>query len=354
MSYKELKEVKEYSEFKDLKITTMTLIVNLSGMVDIRSAFHLLPITKLNFKKHRESKKYKLPLSTPGSILSVRFKENDKELVRGIVINNKKSFKNSITLDISTKTKNISMKVSREKIQICGAPSETVGTEAAIYIINHLKNIKNCVNYINKNTNNYNECIEWLKINAKGNVAEKIVYERVKCKNLILNIQDTIIDYKINVKTYPDYLDDNIMKFLYSYAVDLFYYSDFINKISNIRKFTTIFQEQLNIDKINEVMVNYNYKLGYKVNRLKLNELIDGMNGLYSHYDSDLGHCVTVQLPYEPIEKSYKKKKSTPCITFLIYHSGSITMSGANYKIMENAYNTFMKTIDEIKEKIML
>lgn len=342
-------------QFKDLKITTMTLIFKLEGMIDIRSAFHLLPITKIAFKKHRESKKCDLPVSPiPGAILSMRYKENKKELVRGIIRNDKKSFKNSITLDISTKIKNISLKISRNTIQLCGAPSKAVGTEATMYIIEHLTNIKDCIDYINKNVSKYNDCVEWLKLNAKGAVSKKIISEKIVCKNYIINIQDEIVDHAIKLSTPPSYLDGKIMKFLTTYAEDLFYYSDFINKISNIRKFNTIYRDNLSIQQINEVMVNYNYNLGYKVNRLVLNELIDGRNGLYSHYDPNLVHCVTVELPYEPLEVSEKKKKSKSSITFLLYHSGSITMSGANYHIMERAFNVFMDTIEEIKEEIML
>lgn len=352
-------------QFKDLKITTMTIIAEINGTIGIRSAFHLLPITKISLKQHRESKKCDLPLSPiPGAILSMRYKENGREMVRGIIRNDKKSFKNSITLDISTKFKNLSLKISPNTVQLCGAPSRDVGTEATNYIIEHFKSIKENLEYIRNHMDDFTLCFEWLKDNARGMESDKIIYHQFICKNVIVNVEDTVLDYNIKIVSSPDYLNAKIIKFLYTFAEDMFYHSDYINKISHIPNFTSIYQEDLNIGKINEVMVNYNYNLGFTVNRDKLNELIDGRNGLYSHYDSSLVYCVTVELPYEQIlDYTAKKiKKEIPHHTFLIYSSGAVTQSGPcsstqpgrGSTIMEEAFNIFMKTIDEIKDDIMI
>jgi hypothetical protein len=352
-------------QFKDLKITTMTLVFLLNGTIDIRSTFHLLPITKVLLKQHRESKKCELPVSsTPGAILSMRYKENDREMVRGIVKNNKKSFKNSITLDISTTIKNLSLKISPTTIQLCGAPSRAAGTEATYYIIEHLKNINDTINYIHENPDLFEACLEWMKVNSKGPVKEKIFYQRIQCRNVIINVQDKILDNNIIIPSIPEYLDSKIMKFLCQFTEDMFYYGDYISKISYIQKFPNVFKDDLSINKINEVMVNYNYNLGFKVNRDLLNKLIDGRNGLYSHYDSAFVHCVTIELPYDPIPDytAKKQKKEIPHHTFLVYYSGACTQSGPCSALqpgkagglMEEAFNIFIKTIDEIKDQIKL
>lgn len=352
-------------QFKDLKITTMTIIAEINGDIGIRPTFHLLPVTKISLKHHRKTKKCDLPLSPiPGAILSMRYKENEREMVRGIIRNDKKSFKNSITLDISTKFKNISLKISPYTIQLCGAPSREIAVEATKYIIEHLKNIKENLEYSCTHMDEYRECVEWLKENTRGIENDKIIIETFVCKNIIINVEDRIVDYHIKKVIPPPNLNEKIIKFLYTYVEDMFYHSDYINKISHIPNFTSIYEGDLNIDKINEVMVNYNYNLGFIVNRDKLNELIDGRNGLYSHYDSSLVYCVTVELPYEQIlDYTAKKiKKEIPHHTFLIYSSGAVTQSGPcsstqpgrGGTIMEEAFNIFMKTIEEIKSEIML
>ncbi len=59
-------------KFKDLKITTCTIVHIIQGTIDIISAFHLLPITKMNLTHHRDVIKCKLPLcEKKGAILSM-------------------------------------------------------------------------------------------------------------------------------------------------------------------------------------------------------------------------------------------------------------------------------------------
>ena len=348
-------------KFKDLVITTMTQVNMIQGSIDIMSAFHLLPITKMILKNNRDSLKCKLPLcETRGAILSMRH----KKMVRGIIRNtNEFFFKNSITLDISTAVKNISLKISPNTIQLCGACSRQNGIEAATYIIDYLIDIKKQVDYIENHLDSYNECIAWLN-EAKGVPHIKIVYEEFPTKNLIYRIRHEVPDYLINFHHIPLHLDHQIMTFLISLSTDMTYHSDFMNKINNILKFKPVYEGDLAIYKTNEVMVNYNYNLGFRVNRDRLNELIDGKNGLYSHYDNALVNSVTVELPYDTLldYTSKKLKRGISHHTFLIYGSGAVTQSGPCSSsqpgrcstIMEEAFNTFMSTIMEIKDEIML
>ncbi len=348
-------------KFEDLKITTMTCVFLLNGTIDIMSAFHLLPVTKMILKKNRDTLKCKLPLCEKrGAILSIRH----KNMIRGIVRNtNEHFFKNSITLDISTSTKNISLKISPTTIQLCGASSRDNGLEAASYIIDYLKDIKDNINYINNNINKYNDCIEWLE-EQKGLPQDKFYYEHFTCGTVPFRIKYTKPDYLIDFNQSPIYLDSIILTFLKTLSTDMTYHSDYMNKIKNILKFNLVYDGDLYIDKTNEVMVNYNYNLGFKVNRDRLNELIDGRNGLYSHYDNALVNSVTVELPYDTIldYTAKKTKKEIPHHTFLIYGSGAVTQSGPCSasqpgqcsSLMKDAFHIFMSTIMEIKDEIML
>ena len=349
-------------KFNDLVITTMTQVNMIQGNIDIMSAFHLLPITKMILKHNRDSLKCKLPLcETKGAILSMRH----KKMVRGIIRNtNEFFFKNSITLDISTAIKNISLKISPNTIQLCGAASRENGIEAASYIIDYLKNIKIQVDYIKEHPDEYNECLTWLD-NAKGYPQIKTVYEEFPTKTMIYRIRHDLQDYLLNFSHVPLHLDQNIMTFLISLSTDMTYHSDYMNKIKNILKFKPVYDGDLAIYKTNEVMVNYNYNLGFRVNRDRLNELIDGKNGLYSHYDNALVNSVTVELPYDTLLDYTSRKVKRHRIshhTFLIYGSGAVTQSGPCSSsqpgrcstIMEEAFKIFISTIMEIKDEIML
>lgn len=338
-------------QFEDLKITTMTLIFELDGSINKLSTFHLLPITKINIKPQRESNKCKLPYcGIHGAIISLRYRNS----VRGIIKNTKKNFKNAVTVDICTSLKNLSLKISPNTIQLCGAMSRENGIEAVQYVLNYLNDIKLNINYIQQHPEEYQEHVAYLKENSKGELTDKVIYDCYNTTNGILYIEKTVPDYFIK----PVALNTPLMNFLWSLTNDQLYYQDYTAILDNLIYLKPVYNEDLGLKSVNEVMVNYNYNLGFKVNRDQLHQLIDNRNGFYSHYDNALNNSVTVELPYDDsvlVYKAKKKKKKIAHHTFLIYSSGAVTQSGPCLgHIMKEAYELFIQTIDEIKPLIML
>lgn len=349
-------------DYKKLNITTMTIVMKLQGTININSTFHLLPITRVDIKPKPNTMKFKLPVAKQGNILSMRY----RNMTRGIVKStSNKYFKNSITLDVSTSNKNISMKISPNTLQMCGASSRQNGTEAAMDIINKLYHINDNLGYIKTHTNNYHQAIAWLKENCRGTMTVKTVIAERHFKNITLCYPKNLDDFTIiSTIECPIMLDHYIMDFLISLQADMTYYYDYINKLEHLHMFQDACTSDLILSEINEVMVNYNFNLGFEVNRDALNRLIDGRNGLYSHYDNALVTCVTIELPHEhPLEyKAKKHKKGIPHHTFLVYRSGSVTQSGPCSlhqpgkcsSMMENAFLIFKKSINEIKQDIII
>lgn len=154
-------------DFDCLKVTTMTVIVKMAGRVNIEQVFPLLDITRLELPPTtRATKKYKIPYcGIPGAILSAKF----QNITRGIVKSkSKRSFLNSITIDICTSKKNINAKLSGEIIQMCGPDSEELARETAQHIINHVLKLQNELDYINKDLDKKDKAIEWLINNSIG------------------------------------------------------------------------------------------------------------------------------------------------------------------------------------------
>lgn len=348
-------------DFKSLNITTMTIIMKLQSTININSTFHLLPITHIEIKPKPNTLKFKLPVAQRGNILSMRY----RNMTRGIVKStSEKYFKNSITLDVSTSNNNISMKISPNTLQMCGASSRQNGIEAADDIIKKLYYINDRLEYIKTNTDDYHYAVEWLKAHCQGTMTVKTVIIERHFKNITLCYPKKLDDFTILPTTeYPTMFDTQIMNFLISLQADMTYYYDYINKVEHLHMFQYTCTSNLALSQINEVMVNYNFNLGFEVNRDALNRLIDGKNGLYSHYDNALVTCVTIELPYQhPVEyKAKKHKKGIPHHTFLVYRSGSVTQSGPCSwhqpgkcaSMMENAFLIFKQSINEIKQDII-
>jgi hypothetical protein len=361
MKKQKLKMVKmDDIDLKTHPITTMTMIFTLDGLIHKDAALHLLPITITQTRTRPNTIKYRLPVCHPGAIISMQY----KDIRRGIIKNTKKTFfKNSVTLDMSTAIKNVNIKISPNTLQLCGAASKDNGIEAADLLINHLTYIQQQMNYLKSNMEEYQKAVEWLTQHTRG---ESI-------------LKNGVGDFKVIKPTSKNPL----LQFLIMHAEDQIYHSDYINKIKHLHHFPFVISNNLKvvkievamikhpvsydnfkIMKINEVMVNYNYNLGFKVDRDKLNLLMSGRDGFYSHYDNALVNCVTIQLPYqqELDYKAKKKKKDIPHHTFLVYKSGAVTQSGPCSPqhpgpcgtMMEDAFLQFRKCINEIKDQIIV
>lgn len=345
-SSSEIEEKFEIKPFEELNVTTMTLVMALEGGVNTELAFHLLPITRISIQQTRESSKCKLPhCKIPGAILSMRHRGK----VRGVIRSKSDPFKNAVTIDISTTRKNISLKLSAFSIQMCGASSREDGIEAATHILNHLKYIQYLLDKMQDNPNATMEIINWVKEHTKGNIIEKPFCETVQFTNVEMKIyrpitDNTIIKPQIMI---PDNLDKEITMFILYMTEDFIYHSDMCKKLDFIPNIKTIINEPLELKHVDEAMVNYNYSLGFEVDRANLNQLIDGKNGFISRYNNALVNSVTIELPYElPSGTTIKRRKNKiPHHTFLVYRSGSVTQSGPGGKLMRDAYYLFMHTI---------
>lgn len=341
----------KFTNFEDLPITTMTMVMSLSSQINMDAAFQLLPITKISMKNVKQTAKCKLPhCGTPGAILAMGYKDQR----RGIIKNNSPPFKNAVTIDISTKKKNISVKLSPSSIQLCGASSREDGIEAAEHIIQHLKNTQHNLDIIHEDIENTKETVEWLKNNTRGPTCDKIISSQFIEKtqrSVLFTEDDNMIVYP--QESVPGNLNYDIVKLLMPFSVDYAYHSDFCRNLDNIIQIERIADRNIFITLINEAMINYNYSLNFKIDRTKLNKMINGKNGFVSRYNNGKGNSVTVESLCPPNDNLTKRRKNkVPHHTFLVYLSGAVTMSGSNREQMKYAYYNFMETINEMRSAI--
>lgn len=351
--------------FQHLKITTMTLVLPLHGNVNLDAAFELLKITRIQLPQpKRQTQKYKIPhCSEPGAILSLRYKGFTRGIIRST---SSKHFKNSITIDVATKVKNVSIKLSSTKIQMCGASSVDQGLEGANYIIQQLLDIQDSIDRIQNNPEVANTTINWLKEAIMGDATHRIVSESTEGSERSETENNAVIpwdavrisqDHTLKVPTapYPENVDAQIVSFFLRLLPDFIYYSDFCSEIDWIRTVKSVTTRPLEIQQVHKAMVNYNYDLGFSVNRFELVRRINGLNGFFARYNNSIEHNVTVELPYEVPEqhRNMRRKNKNPCHIFLVYMSGLVTQSGPGEELMRDAYYLFNSTINSIREHII-
>lgn len=234
-----------YPSFEEIKLSTITVIVYLSANVDYKSLFYLLPISTSD---------------EPGSIRSVRY----VDLKRGDDDSKKNGFKNSLTIRMFGYNKIINLKLSNNKIHICGMKSDEMIITTAELLIN--------------------------KINT---------------------IHQQMLPNKI-VDNYP-----------------------------------------VKIDRFDKSMINFNYNLGFSIDRKRLRDLIDQREGFIANFNNTISHTVYIWLPIDNYKPNNRRKRRY-FHSFAIHKSGAVTQSGPNIELMKEAYYKFMNIIQEIKPMIQV
>jgi hypothetical protein len=392
---------------KALKVTTMTLIFQLDCKIDLNKIFFLIPITKIPYELVSKARiRYKIPhYEKAGSILSMRY----RGMTRGILRSTSgKHFKNSITLDLSLKEKNVNIKLcnsktrqSGSKMQMCGAKSLEQGMEGANEVLKKINHIQCILDRMESNPTLKQKCLDHLDrameetsdplwkyqpstttvipANVLGAIQDELQW---KLGNLPATKQDFdqlvrgYMERFPEVKTLPIWMRESLVilrnlkytepteeekKELDMEYVNLFLQEfeeihsldKFKEKISFIENVGKLYDGNLNISEVSKAMVNFNYSLGGPIDRFELMKHFNGKGNFYSHFDNSTEHYVTIELPYKVKDPSRKKKSKKPCHTFLVYQSGLVTQSGPDEEMMKEAYLEFMAVYEDVREMVV-
>lgn len=304
----------------------MVVIAELVGTVDIDSIFPLLEITRVPMPTPKKKlKRPKMPpCDIPGAILSARY----KGIARGVIRNS--AFRNAIIIDICNGTKNVNIKLSRKSLHICGTKSLAMATQAAELLLDQVRRVQERLDWLNQDLDRKEALFQWLLDNTKGPAV----------------LDDGFIRRKIVLPTIPSELDSDVASYLLKMASEFLYYDDFKTQLQWLRGIDRVIEQDISVGPMRKAMVNYNYDLGFNIDRFKFCQLINGFNGFMARYDNDVEHNVTVNLPYE----SDKPGKSH---TFTVYRSGFVTQSGPDEERMKEAYNLFIDTVLQIRSQVM-
>lgn len=322
-----LSYIKERSkDFDSLEASVMSIMYLLSEKVDLNILFPLLPI-------HRTGKE------GPGSIISARIADStslEKGHTRGVFNNSKKKgfMKNAILINIVTNYKQLSVKIFRDKIAVCGMKSEHIGLDAANIMLDIIKNVQRDIDYIKENKNKFQEFFDWLKINSKDQEVVDLADQSIT-KHMI----------KLNVDEIPNYFEKRIVDFILNQVLDFSTYEDMIQHVSNILELDiTVIKnvDELSILSYNINMINYNYDLGFNIKR--------------NEFAFEFGEDKNFKVQYKDIAhyaiRVYHFDANGKKNTFSIYRNGLVTQSGPSKEIMKIAYNEFMNKINEVRDKV--
>ena len=287
-------------DFKQIPISTRTIIVSTNTVLDIEEMFKNLPITDytvIEKKRGRKKKNYVEHIQNTvedGSIISVKYQGN----IRGVELKKRKKsskyFRNAVTIIISVNNKLINLKISANgKFQVTGCKNLDNCRQAIVYLFNII--IKNKDTYLK----GYKDKIKILFNNVMTNKDFSVGFtvNRENLDNIINN--DT--EYNSLLETSFGYTGVNLkMK---------------LNK--NIERDFNCLELDLSTGEYKDYVVNYK-------------DYINTLN-----------------------DKELVKENKDRHVTFLIFQSGNVIMSGMNEIFMEKYYNIFFDIVNKNKSLLV-
>lgn len=345
------------SKYKDLNASTVTMVTSVKGLIDIVSAFELLPIY-FPFNPdgtrfiHPTKTRNKIPyFGKPDTIVCMKYKGK----VRGIR-QNTGQMNNVVSIDLQCCNKNINLKLAQMNIQLTGANSEKMGVEAFNIICSKLNKIQEQVMYNNtlsKETKSYT--LEWIQ------------------------------NHPDQTNILPENIDIKLFNFLYLYRSEFDNFADFFEKIKRVIEIKNLCTGEIMIDYARIINSVYNYTLGAEISLIEMTKHLrnKGFNANFHNWNTTymnvsipiLEETTTSRTPetmaslrtessgsaidsiedldYEEDEemedeKKLKKNKKIRAHRFIIYRGGSIKQtSPTRYEDAEEIRNMILDAISD-------
>lgn len=338
--------------FRERKVSTMTVVVHISE-VNPEVAFWLLPWSYVD--GYGKKNKNITVTAAPGIICSIASTCLKKKItrVRGMMPKSGKAFQHATTISMSIGKKFVSMKLSKNTIHICGLTCEEDIRVSTELLFAHLRNIKEQIDNFKKCDQNY--YLEVVRKICKGAPVARnteILYNDGSHIEILL--KKTIEDNHIILPSSSQ--SDPILDFLLSYAKDYTYFGDYMLMLGSLNRLPDIFSDNLEAYTHETIMCNYNYNLGYTINKNELKRIFNGNGSFVARQNKAMLDHVTIELPYQPkvSTKIKRKRNKVPKHTFIVYRTGSVTQSGPYGEIAENAYRKFMEIISANEDTIKI
>lgn len=360
-----------YTPYDKLPTTTLTSVTLLQGEVENWNLYYLFPITYFRLKK---SFYKKAPTcNTEGAILSVRYMHSNRGFPKD------SCFKNSIILDISMGNKNVSVKLSDKKIQLCGATSEEMSIKASKILVNYILKIQELLDLFHKDLNETKLTVDWvLSITCQDKESGK---KRLKSP-------DNYDAYK--PYPFPPYVNETLARWFIPMISDFIYHEEYVKFLGFIQTIPrVIISDTISIASTEIKMKNHNYPLPFLVNRQNCYNLFSKLENWIAIYDSSWDTSVkllrlsnknsallntndTNELGIfnknsvsevgmlnanDDIDEmdGYEDEDENPLYhTFIVFSTGSVTQSGPRPDEIGIYYEEFNQIIKANKDKLML
>jgi hypothetical protein len=342
--------------------STITMICSLAGEIDIGAACEILPIYH---PVNPDGTKFYHPLKTrnkipyfgiKNAIVCIKYKGS----IRGIR-QNKGQMNNVVSIDLQCCNKNINIKLARQKMQLTGASSETMGIDSFHIMCDIINNISVELSYIST-------------IDSKTIESTiKFLIENTKHDEIINGIKP-FVKSKI-----PKNVDETLLDFLNKYYTECNTHSGFVDKIYRVLSFKKIADSKISVVQSRISNSVYNYNLGKEISLLNMTNHLykKGFNVSFHNWcNTHLNVSIPVlnDKSFTPKSKSSttslatintektedsdveeeennEKEEKIKVHRFIIYRGGSVKQtSPTKYEDAIASKNSLMKALEDFED----
>lgn len=317
--YRGYRLTKNFIDYKPSTITCVTLLTGENK--DLVALQHVLPVVG----------PYRRSTAKPGEITSYRWMGCIRGDAGGF-------FKNSPILNVMIDTKQtpISIKLSRGKIQMCGCKDMSMAKQVSDIMVTQINNAVSFISSIRDNKELYVLSARWLLSH---------------CTNY------PPIEGQATPIVWP--LESSVPEEYKHFVTQIMLRCDDVNEYSLLNSKATYFYSLADISiadetctaRLGKSMVNYNYNLGYHIDRDSMNRCLISL-GIACDYFNQKPSSVTIEMTSEiendedvikKIPETYSKQ------TFRIQTKGCIMHSGPGGAAMEDCYYKFCCLMEQIR-----
>jgi hypothetical protein len=359
-------------------ITTITLIIQIEGWLNTAAVCGILPISKVETTMRTKRKKKKVRASEvvknaeQGAIVSVRSVNS----VRGIIRSDKNSaFQNSITVDLFFDGSIVSVKLSRDKVQLCGATSDEQGRRAVQYLLDLISAIQSLLNWQRQHPGEAAAVHEQLARDAKG------WFEALRTDDLSGESDEKRgsggeeadadsdagtgaaergprqVAGALERKSWADWSSIAMLgrapgaQLLYEFLGCRYEQfknlATFLADLEWFRGLRLLCDEKLLVTSVFRSMLNMRYDLKHSINLHNLKCFIYSLSEkrFFAHYDAACEKFLIAESEGSVPQGRYHRRKNSYFHTFMIYRSGVVTQSGLGDAEMVETAQAFMELI---------
>ncbi|PCJ29228.1 MAG: hypothetical protein COA94_02095 [Rickettsiales bacterium] len=313
--------------FDEMVATTITAITVISSDVNIGNLFPVIPIKRDVKSKAKGKKIIIIGTGDYGDIVSCRHDGTERGISKDSGF-----FRNAISLYISCGTKYVSVKLTSKSIQMCGLKSTEMMKQISEIVVNLINGVQSNISAITDDKDMGKRILDWFTENV------------------------SVANGKLRICKCPKFIENCAYEFLKSLMSDYVTVADYILHVKWVTTMENVVNEKLLIVSMKTSMVNYNYGLGFKIDRIRVRDLLRANPPFGARYINSIDHYVSVTYPYvieDGKSENIRKKSKERNHTFLIYASGNTTQSGPHPALVKEAYNLFKKIITENEESII-